>query len=506
MTLMHLAENLLDRLRRTATTASAGQARGLADRYRQSERQLIDMAPRRASRGQVWCWALLVILATVPLASFAVGVTGVGTDPNLVGVRTPGVRAQPFGVGPEVSYIDLSVGLGETDNVLLSRSDTKFQTMALAGVDFEVRRRGTRLNTDLKGDFAYLDYLQHAYSKQLIGRLDGEATFALFPEWLTWVVDDSFGESAVSPYESTTPSNLEKINVVSTGPEIVLRPGQAIFLRLNARYAYSYYESSPFDSKRTLGTATIGRDLSRTSSVSLNVVSERLRFKNTVVNTNYDRRKLYIGCNLRGSHTDFSANGGATQANDRGHWVTTPLVELDATRTLSRSSKLSFLAGRQFIDIADAFRSLRSGAAGGIVVAPVVGTTANYLSSYASGGWAFERHRTSFEITGRWERDAYDSQHSALNVTRGGVELRVGRRMSSTLTAEAFGALYRENYAGQRFSDAYGVLGGAIALKPGRSTGFRVRYEHNRRTSSGAGGAAYIENRVFLVAEYFPLQ
>jgi hypothetical protein len=503
VTLMHLAENLLDKFRRTA---KAGQDRGLPDRYRQSERPLIDMVQMRTSRAQVWCWALLVISVAVPLRSFAVGLTGIGPDPNFVGIRTTGVRVQPFGVGPDVTYIDLSIGLGETDNVLLSASDTKFQTMALAGLDFEVRRHGTRLNTDLKGDFAYLDYLQHAYSKQLIGRLDGEATFALFPEWLTWVVDDSFGESAVSPFESTTPSNLEKINVVSTGPEVVLRPGQAVFLRLNARYAYSYYESSPFDSKRTLGTATIGRDLSRTSSVSLNAASERLRFKNTVVNTNYDRRKLYIRGDFRGSHTELSANAGASQANDRGHWVTTPLVELDASRTLSRSSKLTFLAGRQFIDIADAFRSLQSGAAGGIVVAPVVGTTANYLSSYASGGWAFERHRTSFDITGRWERDTYDSRHSALDVTRRGVELRLGRRMSSMLTAEAFGALYREDYAGQRFSDEYSVLGGAMALKPGRTMGFRVRYEHNRRTSSGAGGAAYIENRVFLVAEYWPLQ
>jgi hypothetical protein len=502
VTLMHFAENPLVKLRRTAW---AGQSGALADRYRRSERPLIDMARMRMSRAQVWSWALLIISVAVPLGSLAADVTGIGPEPNFVGVRTIGVTARPFNVGPDVTYVDLSVGLGETDNVLLSASDRTPQTMALAGLDFEIRRFGTRLNTDLKGDFAYLDYLQNAYTKQLIGRLDAEATLALFPEWLTWVVDDSFGESAVSPYESATPSNLEKINVVSTGPEVVLRPGAAVFLRLNARYAYSYYETSPFDSKRTLGIATIGRDLSHTSSVSLNAASESLRFKNTVVNTNYDRRKLYIGCELHGSHNELAANAGASQANDRGHWVTTPLVELDASRTLSRSSKLTFLAGRQFIDIADAFSSLRSGAAGGIVVAPVVGTTANYMSSYASAGWAFERHRTSFDITGRWERDTFDSRHSVLDVTRGGVELKIGRRMSRMLTAEAFGALYREDYSGQRFNDEYSVLGGAMAVRPGRSMGFRVRYEHNRRTSSGAGGTAYIENRVFLVAEYWPL-
>lgn len=457
-------------------------------------------------RAQVWCWALLVISVAVPLRSFAVGVTGVGAEPNFFGVRTTGVRAQPFGVGTGVTYLDLSAGLGETDNVFETASDKKFQTLALVGLDFEVRRQGTRLNADLKGDFTYLDYLQHAYSKQLFGRLDGGATFAVFPEWLTWVVDDSFGESAVSQFVSATPSNLEKINVVSTGPEVVLRPGEAMFLRLSARYGYSYYETSPFDSKRTLGVATIGRDLSRASSVSLNASSERLRFQNTVVNTNYDRRKLYIGYDLRGSRTELSANAGASQTNDRGHWVTAPLVELDASRTLSPSSKLTFVAGRQFIDITDAFRTLQSGAAGGIVVTPRVGTTSTYLSSYASGGWLFERHRTSFNITGRWERDAYDSQHSALDVTRGGVEFRVARRMSSMLTAEAFGALYREDYPGQEFSDAYSVLGVSMARRMGRTMGFSVRYEHNRRTTSGAAGAPYTENRVFLLAEYWPLQ
>jgi hypothetical protein len=506
VSLIQLIENPLDKLRRTVRTANARRDRGLAECYRQIERPLIEKALTPMSRARVRYWMLLIISAAVPLRSFGAEATGIGPQPNLIGVQTSRVGTQRLGIGAEIAEFGVSVGLGESDNVTLSSTDTKSQTMALVGLDFDVRRRGLRLKTDLKGDFGYLDYLQNAYRRQLIGRFDGEIAFGLIPDRLTWVVQDNFGESAVNPYATPTPSNLESINVVSTGPDLLLRPGESTLLRLAARYTYSHYETSPFDGKRTLGIATVGHDLSLASSVSLNAVGERLRFDNTVINTNYDRRKLYLGYDVRGSRTELSVNVGATQTNGSGHWISTPLVELDGSRALSRYSKLTFVVGRQFIDIAEAFRTLQSGATGGIVVAPVVGTTATFLSNYGSARWLFERYRTTLNITGRWERDTYGSQTSASNVTREGVEVRFGRRMSSVLTAEAFGSMYREDYFDRSFSDRYSMLGASVVLRPGRRMDVRLRYEHNRRTSSGAlGGGGYTENGALVVAEYRPV-
>ena len=56
--------------------------------------------------------------------------------------------------------------------VTLAPTDRVSQTIAIADVDFDLKERSRRLDADAKGDFSYLDYLQGAYSSELIGRFD----------------------------------------------------------------------------------------------------------------------------------------------------------------------------------------------------------------------------------------------------------------------------------------------------------------------------------------------
>jgi hypothetical protein len=114
----------------------------------------------------------------------------------------------------------VDAGVGESDNVTLVASGKVSQTMALADVDFDFKEQSRRLDVDAKGYFTFLDYLQHAYSSQLIGRFDGAAHLALIPERLTWVLQDDFGQAALDPYTPLTPTNLENVNYLSTGPDL----------------------------------------------------------------------------------------------------------------------------------------------------------------------------------------------------------------------------------------------------------------------------------------------
>src|SRR6202012_4223200 len=91
----------------------------------------------------------------------------------------------------ELLTYGVDAGVGETDNVTLVPHDKVDQTLAIADVDFALTERTRRLDVSAKGDFSYLDYLQGAYSNQLIGRFDGTGKVALVPERLSWTVQDS---------------------------------------------------------------------------------------------------------------------------------------------------------------------------------------------------------------------------------------------------------------------------------------------------------------------------
>ncbi len=116
---------------------------------------------------------------------------------------------------------------------------------------------------------------------------------ALIPERVTWVLQESFGQAQIDPFTPVTPTNLENINYVATGPDVALRLGATVFLDLSARYARTTYETDPFDSNRMLGSAALGMPLSAQSSVSIDGSFERVLFDNTEVNTDFDRSSVY---------------------------------------------------------------------------------------------------------------------------------------------------------------------------------------------------------------------
>src|ERR1700680_3188497 len=183
----------------------------------------------------------------------------------------------------------VDVGVGESDNVTLVPTNKVSQTMALADVDFDFKKQSRLLDVNAKGYFTDINYLQGAYGNEVIGRFDGAAHVALIPERLTWALTDDFGQAALDPFTPTTPTNLENVNYVSTGPDLNIHLGPTSFINASARFARAQYQRSPFNSNRALGSLAWGRQLSAQSSVSLNGDTERVLFDNTALNTDFGR-------------------------------------------------------------------------------------------------------------------------------------------------------------------------------------------------------------------------
>jgi hypothetical protein len=419
----------------------------------------------------------------------------------------------------------VDAGLAETDNVGLATTNRVSQTIGVVDMDFDVKQLTRLFDLDAKGNFSYLDYLQNAYGGQLVGRFDGTGKIALIPERLTWVVQDDFGQAALDPFTPQTPNNLENVNYLSTGPDVALRFGGTSFLNLSARIARAQYETSPFNSNRVLGDAAWGLQLSPAADISVNADTERVLFENTVVNTDFDRTNAFVRYEVQGARTDFSADLGGTRIDQAGISTSGGMARVQLTRKISTAAKLTLTAGHELTDGSTSFSTLPAGAIGIVGNAPAALTSATYTTNHVSAGWQYVRNRTTINVTGRWEKDVYRDA-SQFDVTRGGAEFSVERKMTRSLTAQLLGHLYKTNYPhailvsgiGPVLPNQFGVttgdvigssdyddalVGASLSWRHGRALEIRLRVEHSSRETTGID-VGYHENRVYLTVGYRP--
>jgi hypothetical protein len=430
--------------------------------------------------------------------------------------------------GTTSSY-GVDVGVGEADNVTLATTNKISQTIATADADFALTQQSGQFDTNLKGQFIYTDYLQHAYNSQLTGRFDGVGDFAVIPERLIWSVQDSYGEASLDPFAAQTPANLEYINSFSTGPELDFRPGGATFARLIARYERAQYQTSPFDSNRFRGSVEFGIPFSPRSTLALNLNSERVLFENTSVNSDFDLSNAYAIYELQGSRTDFSSKLGLTRVYEQGMSATGSLANFQLDRKVSPATTASLSAGRDLTDALAGFSNLQSGAIGGISWAQPAVTSGVYTLSYTQLAWRYERNRTKFALSARWEKDQYatgltadivgitpsvtnETNASALDSSRRGGEFIVEERLTRILSAQLLSSFYSWEYphanfsitsAGTSYEDSR--LGMSLIFRPGRAMDIRLRYQHIDRVITGVGsGTGYRDNVVLLTLGYRP--
>jgi hypothetical protein len=420
------------------------------------------------------------------------------------------------GVPGQIFNYGVDAGVGETDNVNLTHSDKISQTLAVADADIDIDEQRRLFSVDAKGTFSYLDFLEGAYSPELIARFDGIGRVVLIPGTLLWVVQDDFGQAQVDPFSPVIPSNRENINYVSTGPDLHLRLGAVGFVDMSGRYARTEYQVSPFDSQLLLGSIAVGRFLSSGSSISLDGSAQRVLFSDTLLNNDYTRSSAYGDFEAHGFRTDLSANLGATKVTQGTETLTGPLAKLKLSRKLSAAAKLTLTVGRDITDSSTSFSSLQSGAistigtlggagtTGAVSTAPAPQTTGNYTVTYSSLNWQYLRNRTTVSASGQWEKDSYDGQ-PLLDLTRETAQLSFDRQLNRHFSAQLLASLYRTDYTHTDYAETDGFLGCGITFREQKGLEIRLRYDHESRIAAGIGaGSNYGTNLVFLTVGYRP--
>ncbi len=387
----------------------------------------------------------------------------------------------------EVGY-EIEAGVGSSDNITRVDTGEIDETLASAGLTLDWQEQTQRINGTALVDLSYVEYLDDTYDSEVLGTASADVTFGIVPDRFTWQVRDEFGQSQTDPFSPVTPETRENINYFTTGPDFILRFGNATSARLFGRYSLTDYEDSPFDADRVTYGLALGRELSASSRVALNLVSDSSDFDNEA-NTDYDRRSAYLSYDLTGEgRTTINSRVGYSWLELDGAEETGGLLfGLDLTRQLTASSQLLLSAAHEFSD---------AGEIAGEGSTEITSSSDPFENSDFSLGWNFDRNRTSFGLSAAYAERRYETQ-LVLDSDRTDFSLDIGRRMRPTLRLSLTASLTNEDFVNTGIDSDEWMAGLRLDWQMGRHAGLRLRLEHTERTASGGGGD-FAENRVFL--------
>jgi hypothetical protein len=405
----------------------------------------------------------------------------------------------------EFSY-SLSAGLSYSDNVERQGDTEESETTAEAGLQMSLFNDDGRMHSDVGADLQFRHYTDDTSDDELVGGLDGLVTFWFAPERFGWVLQNSYGQSLIDARDVDVAGNRQSVNYFSTGPDIVFQLGDLTQLHLQGRWSDVYYEESIEDNTRITSNLALVRQLTDTSSVSLNGEHSRIEFDQSPPNSDYDLHSVYLGYDARGARTTLQLQAGYSALHDYGDSSDGPLLSLAITRKVGARSTLTLDAGTGQTDTAEAFR--RDYSIGGFEsgTSDAVVSQDPFQSDYASLGWQIEGARTGLSITADWRREDHETDPT-LDRDGVGAGMAVTRQVGPRTSARLSGSWNRQDFdtSGTDFDEWSAGLG--VSWQFARGVSLTLDAFHFRGTgdtSAGAGQRDYDENRYTLRIGYSP--
>ena len=403
---------------------------------------------------------------------------------------------------------DVYAGVNATDNVRLTQTARRADVISTVGFDLDWREERRLLETDVQADLSYLDYARGSFSPGVVGNFIGLGRFNIVPEKFSWMVSDNFGQEQINPLTPVTPQNRENVNYLSTGPDVTLPLGSAAALLLDGRYSKVSYQTSDLGSNRYSGSLGVLRQLSSSSSISINVEDQLNRFDNSNLNPDYDEQQAFIHYNKKGVRTRFDAQIGYARLKLRDGGTTTgePMVRAEVTRQLSPRTSVVLTGGHEYSDASDDFRLLQALGGANLATQAVQPTGIPFKNNYVTLGLKYQRDRTGFGLDFGHYGMTY-IQHfasalsAALDERRNTAVLSASRRLSPLVDAQLSFSYERDIFDESINTSQFFTGTAQLNWHMTQKVGLAFLYAYTRRESNLPEGS-YYDNILWLRVTY----
>lgn len=401
----------------------------------------------------------------------------------------------------DLSYL-VSLDAGHSDNIRRATAVQESENIAAAGLQFAANQLTPKLRADLLGDFAYNKYLNNSFDSELIGNFIADARFMIIPQRLEWIFEDNFGQVLGDPFSPVTPDNRENINHLSTGPDLTVALGSLTRLRLSGRYIMTTYERSEIDSQAVAEQVALIRVLSASSSLAINGRLQQLTYEDAALNADYDQSDGFLRYEVNGARTILGVDVGYTEIDRKAtsETMTGLLLRLDVSRRVSRASRISINAGREFSASGTAF-SIRQNLGGvDLNAAPGRQSVQPFINDFATLSWDLQSNRTAWGVIASWAEHIYEDNR-LLDQTLITLGSQIRREISPRTSAAVVVSMVRAdfNQPGGDYVDT--TAGGSLTWRLSKSLQLILSYDHFDHSGDFVTND-YNENRVWLSIGY----
>ena len=252
---------------------------------------------------------------------------------------------------------ELRVGVGHSDNISRTETNPISETVALAGVRLNLSHTTSGVDLNVVGDVEYRSYLDDTFDNDTFGSIDSDVVFTLSPRFLSWGVEHRFGHVVLDPFAPETPRTRERVNTLSTGPNITVPMGSANSLGLTGRFSDNSYSETDIDNETMDGQLSFSRALSRSRTIALNVAATRVEFDNSQLNSSFDRQSAFFEFDSQNSKGSINLRLGVNELHDQGVVRDGELIELTFVRDLTARTSFELLANQRLTFVGEAFNN-----------------------------------------------------------------------------------------------------------------------------------------------------
>jgi hypothetical protein len=396
-------------------------------------------------------------------------------------------------------FWSLRGGVEYTDNVSRTEVDEQSETVGIAGFSLGLNTDRPRLDAGVNANLEYRKYLDDTFDSEIVGGLDGIASYAFIPERFIWVLTDNFAQIANERSLADTPANRQNVNYLSTGPDITVPVGARSYVRLSGRYSDTYYETSDADHEGLTGSLALARRLSDITEISLNGATTKIEYDDEAF-AEYRLDQAFLRWSAVSERTTFILDGGYNVVEQDDDDSGGMLARFTFSRAVTSRSRLDLRLGTEFATAGQGLRldqeltGIETGADDAVALSDP------FQLNYAYLTWTTDRDRSalSFGLNARSEdhevqtledRDVY------------GATATVSRQLSRRLDGLLSGSYRHEELVNAGFEfDEWGVTLGLNWLV-GERVSLNLRLQHFDGSSED-GTRDYDENRAFLGIVY----
>lgn len=394
----------------------------------------------------------------------------------------------------------ISVGAIYTDNVARVEVNQKSDVIATAGIDLAVNEHRPYFDVKAAGDVHYLDYTSGDYPHEIFGNAAGTLLGTVVPERFLWLVQENFGQQQLVLGAPDNPANRETVNFLSTGPEVSIPFTDLTRLHLTALASEVNYQHTDTDNHRLLVGSALIHDLNRTASISLNAETERVRYRNDVLNPNFDRDSAYLRYVVNGARTQIAVAGGIARTKIIAETKSRPLLRIEATRLMNARNTLKLSVAQESYDAATALRAAQGDLLDQPVLPPIQRSNDPYRVRTAITHWQYRADRTAIDLIGT----EYEEKHDLAAVDdrkRLQFEARFDRAVHQRLGITASALWGRDRLAGVAGVYQDHVVTAGFRWGLGRHFTILVEAQRIERTSDTALDR-YVDTRAGIFFRY----